>query len=125
MHQCRRPYQSTRPALRSGTCSGPDMSLHVMARSAGLPARHRNTSHNMGAKEETKIIVELEMIRPILPYAKCAKEETKIIVELDVIRPILPYAKCAKEETKISVELDMIKPIFAVRKTRQGGKALS
>ena len=36
MHQCRRPYQSTRPALRSGTCSGPDMSLHVMTRSAGL-----------------------------------------------------------------------------------------
>ena len=30
------PHQSDRPALRSGTCSGPDMSLHVMTRSAGL-----------------------------------------------------------------------------------------
>ena len=36
MHQCRRRHQPTRPAFWSGTCSGPDMSLHVMTRSAGL-----------------------------------------------------------------------------------------
>ena len=48
MHQCRRryqstrpvplhgPHQSTRPALRSGTCSGPDMSLHVRTTFTGI-----------------------------------------------------------------------------------------
>ena len=48
MHQCRGPYQSTRPAFRSGTCSGPDMSLHVMTRSAGLldsPGLQRVSMH--------------------------------------------------------------------------------
>ena len=30
------PHQSNRPALRSGTCSGPHMLLHVMTRSTGL-----------------------------------------------------------------------------------------